>query len=292
MLNEQAEVKVEKDDGLQKRWAQGVFYRREGNKLRIKSDLLKGLFIGSSAIVVIVFLFAPAPKTREQDTSIDTPSSISSYNEKIVVESYSDIKDNEKKKATKKQYKIEPLKIVSRTLESSIPLGLSATAKLLIGATNGPVKAKLLEDVELNGEIYIKEGSTLWGQGASTEQRLIVTFVKYVDSDGKSHKIKANAYDSSDQILGLKGSVIGRTSKKILAGAGLGVAGALQTMQQAENMGGVAVIKPNLKNALLNGASSATLGIAEQELEELKNKQTIIEVSRGTEIVVVFGEVQ
>lgn len=292
MLNEQAEVKVEKDDGLQKRWAQGVFYRREGNKLRIKSDLLKGLFIGSTVIVVIVFLFAPAPKTREQDTSIDTPSSISSYNEEIIVESYSDIKDNEKKKPKKKQYKIEPLKIVSRSLESSIPLGLSAIAKLLTGGTNGPVKAKLLEDVELNGEVYIKEGSTLWGQGSSTDERLIVTFVKYVDSDGKSHKIKANAYDYSDQILGLKGSVIGRTSKKILAGAGLGVAGALQTMQQAENMGGVAVVKPNLKNALLNGASSATLGIAEQELEELKNKQTIIEVPKGTEIVVVFGEAQ
>jgi hypothetical protein len=292
MLNEQAEVKVEKDDGLQKRWAQGIFYRREGNKLKIKSDLLKGLFVGSCGVVIIVFLFMPAPKTREKQTTIDTPSSITSYNEEIVLEGYSDIKDNEKKIPKKKQYKIEPLKIVSRSLESSVPLGLSASAILLTGGTNGPIKAKLLEDVELNGEIYIKEGFTLWGHGSSTEERLIITFSKYVDSDGKSHKIKANAYDSSDQILGLKGSVIGRTSKKILAGAGLGVAGALQTMQQAENMGGVAVIKPSLENALLNGASSATLGIAEQELEELKNKQTIIEVPKGTEVVVVFGEVK
>ena len=170
---------------------------------------------------------------------------------------------------------------------------MSASAVLLTGATNGPVKAKLLEDVELNGDIYIKEGSIIWGQGASTEERLIVTFSKYVDSDGKSHAIKANAYDSSDQILGLKGSIIGRTSKKILAGAGLGVAGALQTMQQAENLGGgVAVIKPSLKNALLNGASGAALGMAEQELEELKNKQTIIEVKQGSEILIVFGEMQ
>ena len=116
-------------------------------------------------------------------------------------------------------------------------------------------------------------------------------FSKYVDEDGKSKKISANAFDISDQILGLKGSVIGRTSKKIMAGAGLGFAGALQTMQQSENMGGVAVVKPNIENALLNGASNAALGMAEQELEDLKNSQEIIEVPQGTKLLIVFGEV-
>ena len=60
-------------------------------------------------------------------------------------------------------------------------------------------------------------------------------------------------------------------------------------MQSSENLGGVAVVKPNIENALLNGASNAALGIAEQELEELKNKQTIIEVKKGTKIMIVFG---
>ena len=93
---------------------------------------------------------------------------------------------------------------------------------------------------------------------------------KFVDENGKSKDIKASAFDIGDQILGLKGSVIGRTSKKILAGAGLGVASAFKTIQESENLGGVAVVKPNFKNALLSGASSATLGIAEEELVEAK----------------------
>lgn len=292
MLNDQAQVKVEKDNGDQKRWAKGLFYRKEGNKLKIKSEVAKKVFFGICGIVVIAFSFKESPyQDSPKDSSIEVPVRISTHSEKIILESYSDIKDKPKEKHIKKSYKIEPLKIVSREKESLIPLGSSGTALLLTGATNGPVKARLLEDIELNGEIFIKEGSILWGRGASTEERLLVTFSKFVDADGKSHEIKANAYDLSDQILGLKGSVVGRTSKKILAGAGLGVAGALQTMQQPQNLGGVAVVKPSLKNALLNGASTATLGIAEQELEELKNKQTIIEVKKGTKIVIVFGEI-
>ena len=67
------------------------------------------------------------------------------------------------------------------------------------------------------------------------------------------------------------------------------MAGALQTLQESQNMGGIAVTKPSLENALLNGASGAALGIAEQELEELKNRQTVIEVKKGTQMIVVFG---
>ena len=148
---------------------------------------------------------------------------------------------------------------------------------------------RLLEDLISHGETYIKEGTILWGRGSSTEERLQISFTKYEDENGTSFEVTANAFDISDQILGLKGSIIGRTSKKIMAGAGLGVAGALKTMQQAENLGGVPVVKPNLENALLGGASNAALAIAEQELEELKNKQTIIEVKKGTHLLIVFG---
>ena len=141
-----------------------------------------------------------------------------------------------------------------------------------------------------NGETFLPQGSLLWGKGSSTKKRLIVTFSKAVLRDGSSKDISATAYDPEDEILGLKGSIIGRTSKKILAGAGLGMAGALKTMQSAENVGGLPVAKPTIGNALLNGGSEAALGLAEQEMEELKNEQTIIEVEKGSEIIVVFGE--
>lgn len=292
MSDEQAVVKIEKNNSILKRWGKGAFYRQEGHKLKIKAEPMKKIFIFLSSLLAIIFLFKEPPNELEQKTQgIPTPISISANNETISLETYSDLKDEAPKKKKVTFKKIQPLKVIARKEKSSIPLGLSVNAKLLTGATDGPVKAQLLEDVSLNGEVFIKESSIIWGQGSSTQERLLITFSKFVDSYGKSHKIKANAYDFSDQILGLKGSIIGRTSKKILAGAGLGVAGALQTMQEAENMEGVAVIKPSMSNALLNGASSATLGIAEQELEELKNKQTIIEVAKDTKILIVFGEI-
>ncbi len=291
MSNDIAEVKIEKDNGLLKRWGKGAFYRQEGHKLKIKIELVKKVFISISIIIAVIFLFKePHQKILNERPEISTPLTIETNNQAIELESYNDLKEEKTKRKKIKIIKVKPLKIVARKEKSTIPLGLSVKAKLLTGATNGPVKAQLLEDVSLNSEVFIKEGSIIWGQGTSTQERLLVSFSKFVDSYGHAHEINANAYDFSDQILGLKGSVIGRTSKKILAGAGLGVAGALQTMQQSQNMGGVAIVKPSLSNALLNGASSATLGIAEQELEELKNQQSIIEVAKDTEIIIIFGE--
>ncbi len=288
-----SEVKIEKDDGALSRWGRGTFYRQEGNKLVFKSELMTKIVIGLTIVLAIVMMFKDSPyEVKEPDTALETPNQINQFSTEVKLEAYSEPLDKPKSSRKRKHLKIEPLKIVSRENIAKIPLGLSAKAKLLTGGTNGAVKAILLDDIELNGEVFIKEGTTLWGYGNSTEERLLVNFSKFVDKNGMSHKITASAYDHSDEILGLKGSIIGRTSKKIAAGAGLGVAGALHSLQQAENLGGVPVTKPSLENALLGGASTAALGIAEQELEDLKNKQSIIEVKKGTEFVVVFGDTQ
>lgn len=287
---ENQEVVFEKDDGHKKGWFQGRFYKKEGNKYVFDSKVSKGLFITSIVIVLVGAMFKDTRNDDlEVDSSIDTPTRVSNYQDDIVLNVYSDTKEEKTKSKKRKKRRIERLSLVSSIQKVEIPLGAQARGILVTGGTNGPVKVRLLEDLESHGEIYIKEGSILWGRGSSREERLLITFTKYVDENGKSRKITANAFDITDQILGLKGSVIGRTSKKVLAGAGLGVAGALQSMQQSENIGGVAVVKPNLENAMLNGASSAALGIAEQELEELKNKQTVIEVKKGTKVMIVFG---
>ena len=284
------EVIISKDDGHKQRWYQGVFYKKEGNKHVVESKKVKIYILTGLFLLLVGVMFKDEPIDKEETTdSIDTPTRVSGYQPKIVLNAYEDTKEEQKKIKSKKKYKIERLSLVSSKQRVKIPLGASAVAELVTGGSNGPIKVKLLEDLISHDETYIKEGSILWGRGSSTEERLLISFTKYVDESGNSKEITANAFDSSDQILGLKGSIIGRTSKKIAAGAGLGLAGALQTMQESENLGGVAVTKPNLENALLNGASTAALGIAEQELEELKNKQTIIEVKKGTKILVVFG---
>lgn len=289
MSSSENEVKVTRDDGYKKQWAKGLFYRREGIKLVFKHEHTKKLIVALFILVTVVVLLQDDPTFEtELSVGVSSPEHISPS---IPIELENFDKSKPKNRVHKrKTFKVEKLFLISRSNKMEIPLGTQARAILLTGASNGPVKAKLLEDVELAGEIYIEEGSILWGTGSSTTERLVVVFTKFVTKDGEAKDIAANAYDASDEILGLKGSIIGRTSKKIAAGAGLGVAGALKTMQQAENLGGVAVVKPTLGNAMLNGASTAALGLAEQELEELKNKQTIIEVEKGTEIIVVFGK--
>ncbi|USN48498.1 MAG: TrbI/VirB10 family protein [Pseudobdellovibrionaceae bacterium] len=290
MSNNESEVKVTKDNGYKTQWAKGIFYRQEGNKLVFKSEYTKYGIATLFILTTLVLLFQEDPTVVPKKSNTIKPPSEINASVTIELESYSEIKKKAKTTNKKKKMKIEKLSIVSRDEKLKIPLGAQARAKLITGGTNGPVKAKLIEDLSFNGEVYLPEGSIIWGKGASTDERLIVIFSKAVLSDGVSKDILANAYDQDDEILGLKGSIIGRTSKKLLAGAGLGVAGALQTMQSNQNIGGVAVKKPSLENALMNGASTAALGMAEQELEELKNKQTIIEVKKGTEIIVVFSK--
>ena len=283
-------VKVSADNGYKTQWTKGLFYRKEGIKFVFKSEKTKyGIFVLFLVTTLLILFQDSSELQNNEDDLIRSPEHISSLVSPIQLQGFNEQKAL-KKNAVLKKNRIERLSVISRTENLEVPLGSSAKAMLVTGATNGPVKAKLLEDVELNGEVYIQEGSVLWGKGASTESRLIVVFSKYVTEDGVAKDIKATAYDISDQILGLKGSIIGRTSKKLLAGAGLGVAAALQTMQKAENVGGVAVVKPSIENALLSGASNAALGMAEQEFEELKDKQNIIEVKKNTEIHVVFGE--
>ncbi|MCB0415387.1 MAG: TrbI/VirB10 family protein [Bdellovibrionales bacterium] len=290
MSNNELEVKVTKDNGYKTQWAKGIFYRQEGNKLVFKSEYTKYGIALLFILTTTVLLFQDdSTISSMSNQSIKPPEEINT-SVSIELESYSEIKEKVNKPLKKRLIKVERLSLVSPEGKLKIPLGAQAKAKLITGGTNGPIKAQLMEDLSFNGETYLSEGSILWGKGTSTDERLIIVFSKVVLRDGVSKDILANAYDQSDEILGLKGSIIGRSSKKLLAGAGLGVAGALQTMQSSQNVGGVAVKEPSLENALMNGASTAALGMAEQELEELKNKQTIIEVKKGTEIIVIFSK--
>ena len=287
--NQAQEVIAMSDDGEKQGWFQGRFYRKEGNKYVLDSKVSQGVFVSAVLILLIGVMFKDTSSTKRADTVINPPDRVATYQHDITLNVYSDTDEKKSETQKRRQVKFERLSLVSSTKKLEIPLGAQARGVLVTGGTNGPVKVRLLEDLISHGEVFIKEGAILWGRGSSTDERLLISFTKYVDENGKARKITANAFDMSDQILGLKGSVIGRTSKKLLSGAGLGVAGALQTMQQTDNLGGMPVVRPNLENAMLNGASTVALGMAEQELEELKNKQNVIEVKKGTRVMIVFG---
>jgi hypothetical protein len=185
--------------------------------------------------------------------------------------------------------KAAPIKILSFVNSSEIPPGAEAKAMLLTGATNGLIKAKLTEPVKIDGVSFLDAGVILLGQGHSTEERLYVDFRKAVFRDGKSISISAQAYDSSDTILGLKGSRVGDLGLKLAASSGLnflsGMAVGLQT--PAYDQSG-RPLKPSVGDAALNGVSKAAGDQAKSYMEEIKNRPPIIEVKIGSIFIVTF----
>ena len=282
------EVKITSDNGHRLQWATGLFYKKEGGKLILEKKRFAWLAIPLVVVTTIAVFLKDTPREAAQASQIESPG-ISLAPADFEIETYEKKRVEKKSGRLQKLPQVTPLKVVSRPGINDIPPGTEAKAELLSGATNGPVKARLIEDVEFNGEIFFEAGATLIGNGVSTEERLIIYFSQLVTKEGNTVTISAQAHDSKDKVIGLTGSKVGRVTKKVLAAAGLGAAGALQTLQKQESVGGTAVPKPDLNNAFLNGASVAALGLAEHELEQMQEKQAIIEVASGKKFYLIFG---
>ena len=108
---------------------------------------------------------------------------------------------------------------------TEIPVGSEAKAILSSGASNGIVKARLSSPMLVDDEPVIPEGAVVFGRGHSTEERLFVEFSHVIFPSGESYPIRAQAFDASDKILGLKGALVGSKAKKLADGNGLGLHG-------------------------------------------------------------------
>jgi hypothetical protein len=182
--------------------------------------------------------------------------------------------------------------IVGPSTSIIIPVGTSAIAELASGASNGPVKAKLLQNITIGSDTLVEAGATLFGRGDSSEERLFIGFQKIILPDGTVIKIRAHACDSSDQIVGLKGSKISDKTFQIAGGIGLGFIGGLsEGLENSKNVGGIEIHDNSLRDAALNGAARASLEESKELLNAAKQKKTIIEVPNKTSFVVLFDEV-
>ena len=185
--------------------------------------------------------------------------------------------------------KVSPIQVISFVGAKEIPPGAEAKAVLLTGATNGLIKARLVEPLKVDGVSLLDAGVLLLGQGRSTEERLFVAFQKAVFRDGKSIPISAQAYDVSDSILGLKGSRVGDMTLKLAASSGLyflsGMAAGMQTPSYDDSG---RPRRPSIGDAALNGVSQAAGENAKAYMEDIKNRPPIIEVKSGTTFIVTF----
>ncbi|MCB0413557.1 MAG: TrbI/VirB10 family protein [Bdellovibrionales bacterium] len=289
MTSDNDRVEIVKDNGRKFQWPLNYILESEGGKKKIKKSLLVKLtwLIGS-----FLFMYLMIAEDKPEEVNGDFVKDIHLTKDVALPLQEFDAAKEEPKKSSPKNHQVIRYKshaVISRKMIDIIPPGTMVKAILLTGGTDGPIKAKILEDVSAHGETFFKAESTVLGTGASGEERLVIGFNQLVDADGVTHEIVATAYDFDDKVLGLKGSKIGRTTKKILAATGAGLAGALYTPYDETVENGERKVKPNFNDRALNGLASASASVAQEEFESLKEKQTIIEVPQGTQTWIVFG---
>lgn len=184
------------------------------------------------------------------------------------------------------------IQVVSLHSISEIPVGSEARATLASGATDGIVKAKLTVPLIVDGEPVLPEHTTLFGRGKSGEERLFLEFNKAILPDGHVYPIRAQAFDATDKIIGMKGDIVGTRTKKTMAAMGFGFLGGMASGLQSTSGSSLFgyTQAPNIRDAALAGASKAALDQSQSYIEQMKQSPNIIEVKSGTELVVIFDE--
>lgn len=198
-------------------------------------------------------------------------------------------KSHQKRSRVEVNTRLPGLQKIDRRNAVQIPPGSAVRAVLLTGASNGTVKAEIKEPLQIQGETLIPAGSTIVGKGQSVEDRLAVHFSQIVFKDGTFESIDAQAADIQDKTVGLRGSRVGSYAMKYGAAIGLNFVGAMaESLQDRQAVGLQAVTVPSTKNALLSGTSKATLELAGDTMNDIKNKPPVIVVPEGQEILIIF----
>ncbi len=297
-MSDENQVLIANDKGHLNRWGlEKLLYRKEGRKRSLNAKVtawLMGLvvFLGSTYSVISEF-FKPTssgngspigfndslPSSQGTGPNIQVPTGTSEYNRPQLA-------GNSKRRVVEVYSSPQ---VIERPNFDEIPPGVFAKAKFVTGASNGPLKAVLVEPVSVNGEEIVPVGTVLIGRGSSGEDRLTVQFAKMVFQNGKSQNIQAQACDLSDQTVGVKGQKMSKYAVLLATSAGLNfLSGVAEGLQETQIQNGAVVKKSDLKNAALNGASKAALDQSQAALSDMKNQKSVIQVEKGKEFYVLF----
>ena len=188
--------------------------------------------------------------------------------------------------------KIAGPKLVRRVLSLNVPDGAMTDAVLITGAKAGPVKANLSTELRSRfGEHLLPADTTLLGTAQATGDRLQIRFSKAILPDGDVVKISADALDSGDKTPGIRGSFIARQGMALAGSIALNaLSGVADGLQENEAVGAGIAKKANTRNAILNGASRASLDQAKELTQDFRESSKSIAVPAGTKIIVLFGE--
>lgn len=292
--NHQSEVFIERE-GKAFRWGQSEYFKTwNGLKKTLSLSALQATALPIAILIgIITFLFSAekevvdfrgnpvqVPSINQESTRIQAP----------ILEQKDLINQIPRPKV--QVGVVGRIKVFNLRGHSDIPVGSEAKAVLESGASNGIVKAKLVTALQVDGENVLPEGTTIFGKGRSTDERLLIEFRKAIFPNGESFPILAQAFDVSDKILGLKGSFVGTRTKKMGIAIGFGVLGGmaegLQDTSGSSIWGGGQ--KKSARDAALSGASRAALDQSQVYIDEMKSAPVVIEVKKGTEFYMIVDE--
>jgi hypothetical protein len=132
----------------------------------------------------------------------------------------------------------------------------------------------------------------MFGRGKSGEERLYVEFTRAVLASGETIPIRAEAFDASDKILGLKGEFIGARTKKMAKAMAFGFLGGMADGLQQQTSGTFFMQgqRPSIRDGALAGASKAMLDQSQMYIDDMKNTPNVIEVKQGSGLYLIFDE--
>jgi hypothetical protein len=289
---EKAQVELKADQGSESISRDKYIRASEGqfNSEGLRSSAVVGL--GLIPIVFIAMMFTSKRSDRRPEGKMLTSPDARS-DDVVVGTSIMTEKDLinmiPKQKSTKSE--LGRIRVVSLRSVAEVPTASEMKAILVSGATDGIVKARLTAPIVVDGEQIIPENSVLFGQGKSGEERLMIEFRKVIFPTGESFPIRAQGFDPSDLILGLKGAVVGQRTKKIAGAVAFGFLGGMADgMQTTSGSSMFQNQRPSTRDAALGGASKAALDQSQVYMDDLKKSPNIIEVKAGTALIVIVDE--
>lgn len=282
-------ISIEKENDPSVTWFKRHLYRKEGGKYVLDTKRYTFVFVAIALFAVLMVSLQPVPnqKTTTSNEVYNTFNDASLYQFPELAKVLSE-EPSTKPSGTGNKHKRSGPQVISRP-KIAIPPATNLPAVLLTGASDGIVRARVIQAVSVNGEVAIEEGSILTGQATSTEDRLLITFNKLIDKDGGIRTIQAQAYDKKDNLAGIAGAKLKNNTLKFLGGVGLNFLGSMsEGLQDREGQQGVVVKKSSIKNALLEGTSRTALDQSREIMSDLKNNRPQVRLDEGVEILIFF----
>lgn len=141
--------------------------------------------------------------------------------------------------------------------------------------------------------VEIERGSVMVGQFnyGGSGAKVFIVFHRLDTASGQVRKIAAQALDSRDYTVGVRGEVHSDNTVKLASQIGLSMfAGMADVLTEKESLGFSQAAKPTMKNGLLQGVSRAAQDQAGRASSEIQSMKDYVVLPEGKEMIIQMTE--